>query len=138
MKKAVMTVLALLAVAASQAQAGGNVRLVDETDVPIHPWFKSNCWGFNVGPQTGWVFFGTVGARSQFEWGFADPGLTDPNCPNPRIEFTYTLDLTPPPDKVRGDVRAKFKFAPDKNVVIQVGGRLKAFPLGDSDKDDDD
>jgi hypothetical protein len=140
MKKAAIAVLAALALVSFQAQAGGNVRLVNETDALIHPWFKSNCWGFAVGPQPSWVFFGGVAARSQFEWGFSDPGLTDPACPHPKIEFTYTTDLTPPPDRVKGDVKAKFKFSADKNVVIQVGGKLKAFRLGDdneNDRDDD-
>ena len=137
-KKTVMAVFATLVLASLQAQAGGNVRLINETDAAIHPWFKSNCWGFNVGPQTGWVFFGGVSPRGQFEWGFSDPGLTDPACAHPRIQFTFTSDLTPPPDHVKRDLRAKFKFATDKNVVIQVGGKLNAFRLGEDNEHDDD
>jgi hypothetical protein len=38
------------------------------------------------------VFFGGIGARGQFGWDFSDPGLTDPACPNPKLEFTYTVD----------------------------------------------
>lgn len=80
------------------------------------------------------MFFGGVAAREEFEWDFSDPALTKPTCPNPRIQFTFTLDLAPPPDKVDGDVRARFKFAADKNEVIQIGERLQAFRFGKEDE----
>ncbi len=137
--KTALGAFAALTLFSLQAEAGGKIHLINETDAVVHPWFKSTCWGAGIGTQTGWVFFGTVGARSQFEWDFTDPALTDPACPNPRIQFTFTSDATPPPDKVDEDSRARFKFAVDKNEVIQIGERLQAFRLGkDNENSDDD
>jgi hypothetical protein len=139
--KLASAMLASLALASSQAQAGGDVVVVNETDQGIHPWFRYNCWGpiFADPKPTGWVFFGGIGARGQFGWDFSDPFITDPACRKPKLEFTYTVapDVSTPPD--RPQVRAKFKFSPTQNVYMQAGEKIKAINLRrDHDEDDDD
>jgi hypothetical protein len=128
--------LALAAVAAP-AQAGGDVVVVNETDTAIHPWFRYNCWGFILAPTSDWIFFGGIGARGQFGWDFSDPALTDPACPKPRLEFTYTIDpdVATPPAKTHNKV--KMKFNTQTNFYMQLGENIKSFRLGDNEGDDD-
>jgi hypothetical protein len=137
---AVAGTLATLGLTAIPAQASGFVDVFNEQDVLAHPWFKSNCWGFGVpAGSTGWVFFGGIGARGRFGWDFKDPALTNPACAKPVIQFTYTPDLTPPPDRLPSNQRAKFKFGNDRNTVIQIGDHIQSIGLGPhADESDDD
>ena len=108
-----------------KAQAGGKVRVYNELQQVIHPWFKCPASAVAVPSSgcstTGWNYFGVIDADGEFEWGFsAYPG---------HYSFTYTLDLTPPKDRVEGDIKASFYLDSSTNVVIQIGKRLKAFEL---------
>ena len=131
-----LAIVSTICAAALGAQAGGNVVVVNETDQAIHPFFRYNCWGYGMPPgTTGWVFFGGIGARGQFGWNFADPGLTDAACKAPKLEFTYTVDpdvATPPSDPA---VHAKFRFSATQNTYMQAGEHIRAINLLD-DADD--
>jgi hypothetical protein len=119
-----------LAFASFQAAAHGNVQLNNESDVAVHPWFKSNCWGFGVpAGTTGWVFFGGVGPHGKFAWDFTDEALTDPACANPVLEFTYTTVVVPPTDPVKGNHRARWAMSAEENVILQVSAKARAIEL---------
>ena len=130
-----LATMSTLALTALPAFGSGNVDVINESPVVIHPWFKSNCWGYYFAPgTTGWVFFGGIGANGgRFGWGFNDPGMIDPACPNPIVEFTYTTDFTPPPDPQKGNRRAATHFSPDQNTVFQIGKSLYAKELAGPD-----
>jgi hypothetical protein len=107
--------------------AAGNVRLNNEGPVLIHPWFKSSCWDPSFGaPADTWVFFGGVVPGGSFQWDgfytFLAPGCDD-------VQFTYTTDLNPPVDPVKGNHRTRFTVTGEENVVLQVGRTLRALQM---------
>jgi hypothetical protein len=125
----------VIALAASSfaAIAGGNVVVINETDDAIHPFFRYNCWGDPIFSQiagaNGWVFFGGIGPRGSFGWGFNDPALTDPNCKNPKLEFTYTTDPDVSQPAAQPAVYRKMQFDPLTNFYLQNGERIRSYNL---------
>ena len=141
-RKASLATLVACAFIGTAAHAGGEVLVINETDDAIHPYFRYNCFGFTPDPSTvsnGWVNFGGIGGRGRFGWDFADPGLTNPSCPKPKLEFTYVKFGDPPPEK-HPRVVGHMKFDPLTNFHLQIGERIKAINLlhGDDEDEDDD
>ena len=114
----------LCACVTATAFAGGKIRVYNETDQVIHPWFKNSCWSI-VPPTSDWVFFGGIAPRDEFEWDFTSFST----CASPEIQFTYTTDFTPPQDPVKGNLRVLFMWAPDTNYVLQVGEKIRALEM---------
>jgi len=124
---------AVFAMASVCAQAGGNINVVNATDDGIHPWFRYNCWGdpifSSLAGANGWVNFGGIGAQQDFRWDFTDPALTDPNCKNPKLEFTYTVVPDEAPPAAQPAVYRKLQFSPATNFYMQAGGRIRSYNL---------
>jgi hypothetical protein len=127
---------AALVAASLSAQASGNIVVVNETDSAIHPFFRSNCWSIplTIGAN-GWVFFGGIGPRGQFAWDFK-PSI-DPNCKNPVVEFTYSIDPDVSQPAKHPAVYQKMHFSPTTNFYLQNGERIRSFNLLDDDDQDD-
>lgn len=69
------------------------------------------------------VFFGGIGAHSQFTWTFGD--LIDPNCKrDAMVKFTFTLGSEPPPSKVEKDLKAVVDFETTEATVIHLGDKV--------------
>jgi hypothetical protein len=117
---------------ASPAQAG-EFRVYNGTTLTIVPYFKSNCWGPVVPPNTrGYVDFGGILPGTSFPWDFADPLLTDPACHNPKITFTYGFFHGQVPTKPAAWLKTGFK--PGDVTSVVVGGAIVGPP--DTDNDD--
>jgi hypothetical protein len=101
------------------AEAGGLVRVYNETSQTIHPWYKCPA---PACPTTGWTFFGAIGGPGEFEWDFSSfPG---------DWAFTYTLDGQPAPvDPVQGDQKTLFTVDSITNNVIQIGNKIRSVDL---------
>ena len=129
-RKATLALAATAALASPAAFAGGMIDVFNESETLIQPYFKSNCWGWALAGQTGWVYFGNIGGfGGRFGWDFKDPALTDPTCAHPVVEFTYGVNQVPPPDPQKGNRRAAVHFSPDTNTVFQIGKSLYAKEL---------
>ena len=121
-RKASLALATLATLASPVSFASGLIEVYNESEVLIQPYFKSNCWGWALSGATGWVYFGNIGPfGGRFAWDFKDDALTDPNCKNPVIEFTYGVNQVPPPDPQKGNRRAAVHFSPDTNAVFQIG-----------------
>jgi len=129
LSKLTLAAAATFALAGLPAHASGIIDVINEGPQAVHPWFKSNCWGFAVPQSDDWVFFGGIGGGGgRFGWDFSDPALTDPGCPHPAVEFTYTTDLNAPVNPP-GNHRVKMLFSPDSNYAVQIGKSLYAKEL---------
>jgi hypothetical protein len=123
----------VLTAASIGAQAAGAVTVVNEADYGIHPFFRYNCFGDPVfaaaAGANGWVNFGGIGAHESFGWGFTDPFLTDPNCKNPKLEFTYTIDPDQTQPAAQPAVYRKLQYDPTTNFYLQNGARIRSYNL---------
>ncbi|HLX22587.1 MAG TPA: hypothetical protein VKR38_04500 [Usitatibacter sp.] len=145
--KTMMLAIAGLALAEMGLEAqAADVTVIDSSSSPIHPYFKSNCWSAdmkanNPDPKQ-WVFFGGIGARSQFTWGpFED--LLNPKCKHPKVSFTYVLDgeAPPVPGKVPKARKATLDFdptVPAYTITINDIPVITGVTPADDDNDDDD
>lgn len=116
MKTAVSGILAALALASFEADAGGNIRVVNLSNTQVHPWFRSNCFSPPTAAGT-WIFFGGINAYGSFEWEFAS-GLIDPACKKPKVEFTYTVDgMLPPLPDLPDDLVGRINWSPTADVA---------------------
>jgi hypothetical protein len=111
----------------AQAAGSGLFTVRNGLSFTITPYFKSNCWGPAMGaPDKGWRDFGNIGPGSQFTWGFVDPGVMDPNCKHPRIEFTYGFGHggEAVPTRVPRSRLYTFNPSPTDDDEVTIGGVL--------------
>jgi hypothetical protein len=132
-RNAALCALTAFGLAGLAANAAGEVLVINETAVDIHPWFRYNCFGFTPDPSTvsnGWVNFGGIGAGGRFGWDFNDPFLTAPGCAKPHLQYTFTAFGGPPP-VADPEFVANIKFDPGTNFHVQMGGKLRAINMLD-------
>jgi hypothetical protein len=137
-RKASLATLVACALIGTAAQAGGEVLVLNETDQAFHPYFRSKCFAGTAPNDSGWVFFGGIGARGRFGWDFRGSFDTSAKgCAKPKLEFTYTAIGAPPPAD-RPAVVGRMKFDPLVNFHLQAGEKLKAINLLHGDDEDDE
>ena len=92
-----LATLGFLGAGAIEAQAA-DITVLDQTSYLIHPYYRSNCWdpAFSSAKAKDWVFFGGIGANSQFTWPQFEL-LLKAKCRNPVVRFTFALDGEAPP-----------------------------------------
>lgn len=90
---AMLTLLGSLAAGAALTAQAADITVVNTSSTSIHPYFRSNCWNPAIASArpNEWVFFGAIGAHSQFTWP-AFEQLLDPGCRHPVVRYTYALD----------------------------------------------
>jgi len=150
MKRPLMKAVMLATVGLALAELGleaqaADITVIDGSSSLIHPYFKSNCWDpslISAPSPNAWVFFGGIGAHSQFTWP-AFEGLLKAKCKNPKVHFTYVLDGEAPP--VVGQVKKSRKVNLDFDASVPVYTiTLGDVPVitdvtpADDDNDDDD
>ena len=141
---AIATLLGSLAAAtAFQAQAG-DIVVTNSSSQLIHPYFRSNCWkpSFLTAKPGDWVFFGGIGARSQFNWDHFQV-LLDPACRHPIVRYTYALDGEAAPTGHGIRERTTTIFF-DESVpvytlqITDVPELTSVTPAGETDRDGND
>ena len=60
---------------------------------------------------------------------FTDPALTDPNCKNPRLEFTYSVVPDASQPAAQPAVYRKLQFDATTNFYMQAGERIRSYNL---------
>ena len=114
-KLAVAAAASLALAAPATFAAQGDTFVFNNTDTPIHPYFRFDC-----GTSTGWLNFGGIGPQSFFGWG----PLTMDGCV---MEFTYIpIGAPPPTDPVKGTLKHKVTFDSGALHLFVVGGELEA------------
>lgn len=134
MKRTSIAVLATLSLAAGTALAApGDLTVVNTSATPIHPYFKSKCWNKALFPDVKpheWVFFGGIGARSQFTWSFNE--LLDPACKRESdVKFTFTTTDAPPARRVDDEQKVGIDF----NAAGENSIRVMDKPVIDKAQD---
>lgn len=123
MKRTQIAVLAALSFAVGSALAApGDLTVVNSSSTPIHPYFKSKCWNKALFPDVKaheWVFFGGIGARSEFTWNFNE--LLDPACKRDGdLKFTFTTTEAPPSRRVDDEQKTEVEFNPAGEQSVRV------------------
>ena len=135
--KGLALILATGLAAVSIPAAATDIRLVNLSNVQVHPYFRSSCFAAPT-PRNQWVFFGGVGAYSQFTWTQFEM-LMDPTCKKPTVEFTYNVDgMMPPLDNVPSDLVARVKVsASDTGItgVYVIQSQVRGSSSGDHNDD---
>ena len=137
--------LGFVAFGAVEAQAA-DINVVNHVQNVIHPYFRASCWAkdFNGG-DTGkkeWVFFGGIGANSQFTWTTFEV-LLKPKCRNPIIRYTFTVgDEAAPTGKGLQERTTRIDFdvtVPVYTITLSsVPGLTDVTPEQEGDHDGDD
>jgi hypothetical protein len=104
----------------AQAPTAGIVTVSNQSELPIHPWFKCPAPACNA--DGSWTFYGGIGPGGSFSWDFSSvPG---------DFAFTYTVGGDPAPtDPVQGDRKALFSVDVTTNTVVQIGNKIRAIDL---------
>ena len=141
LRKVMYPLFAAASLAALDAGAT-DITLVNQSSAVIHPWYRSPCWDptliTGADPATGWVFFGGVNAHGQFTWTAFETLLTAAcqNKKNPKVEFTFTTDLTTPPLHPARGKHVRIDFGDPVDTITVVDN--PTIQPGDGDNDDDD
>jgi hypothetical protein len=137
-KRISLAILAALSLGALEARAGqGDIKVVNQTAVLIHPYFKTSCWdGVTIAKTREWVFFGGIGPFSQFTWAQFQ-ALLDPKCRKPVLKFSFTQDGDPPLTRAfhRRVVTMK-PFDPTQDYSVTLGTNVVITDV-EPDEDDD-
>ena len=134
LKIAVAAGFASLLGMSSQADAT-DVRLVNLSNVSVHPWVKSNC--FATIPRNQWVNFGNVNAYGQFTWPEFEL-LLDPTCKRPVLEMTYNVGtMAPPLDNLPSQLVSRIRIVAGDTTIVGVYV-AQAAVFGSAKKEDSD
>ena len=136
LKGLTIALAASLSLASLQADAT-DIRLSNMSATNVHPWFRSNCFAPPT-PSNQWVFFGNVGAFSQFTWPQFEL-LLDPACKKPVVEFTYNVGgMLPPLESLPSALASRIKFKSDMGLIgFHVVTSNVYGPGGDEGNNDD-